>query len=210
MIGEFRGKDLTTPVMLIHALYTPTVALAVLKQLRKPDLLVVCSRHPDMFNTNVCEVQFANGDKTPETVLEDVIRQQRKGKDLQEHVVLIFHECVFSTDKDVAFTFRYHLRTAQASNVTILMCVTAFGGIPEFLKTFATHVLVDPQCYTSADDIRFLQRNLFTFATPAQCGALRTIMDSIAFGEYLVGTVPPHTSATTPATILSQVYSSFQ
>jgi hypothetical protein len=212
MIGHFDGKTIHTPVILIHALYTPTVALAVLKQLRAADVLVVCSRHPEMFtkSATACAAQVAEADKKPEAVLEELIRRQRKGKEAQDHVVIVFHECVFSTEKDTAFTFRYHLRAAKACNITVLMCVTAFGGIPDFPKTFATHVLVDPQCYKSADDIRFLQRNLFTFASPSQCGALRAILDSTAFGEYLVGTVPQQTTTTTPATILSQVYSSFR
>ena len=209
-LKDFRVHECENAVVVIHALYTRSVALALLKQLQRPDSLVVCSQSPGMFN-GFCSSSTLEAKSKPEEVLEEVIRLQRKNgmeSKQQDHVVVVFHECVFDTDKDAAFTFRYHLRIAKTFNITILMCVTAFGGIPDFPKTFATHVLIDPQCYVSMDDIRFLQRNLFSFAAPWQCDMLREILESVPFGDYVVGSVPQQSSIPA-ATILSQVHSSF-
>jgi hypothetical protein len=196
---ELRDFDVTAcvnPVILIHALHACSAATAVLKRLPSPDRVVLCSRTTAQSVRDWCadeDIPLQAADEmVSEEVLAMLIRDQRKAEGKQqslEHVVMIFNECVFDGSCVAGINFRHYLWTARKYNVTILLCVTAFGGIPGCPKTFITHALIDPECYTSADDIRYLQRNIFTFATAGQLGVLRDILDSIACGEYLVGTL---------------------
>lgn len=199
-LRDFDVAACVNPVILIHALYTCSVATAVLKRLPSPDRVVLCSRTDAQSIRDFCadeDIPLQVADETvSEEVLAMLIRDQRKaeGKQPLEHVVMIFNECVFDGSCVAGINFRHYLWTARKYNVTILLGVTGFGGIPGCPKTFITHALIDPGCYTSADDIRYLQRNIFTFATAGQLDVLRDILDSIAFGEYLVGMLPENAS----------------